>query len=150
MALDDAILRDILLAGESTDGFWISAETRLSVTELRELSHFEVICRKIIPESNKDYVANLAACERAPLMNKGGDSPIRLTSGFSLTRINLKSNMVGAIGDRAGEYVIGSAVADVLTSNAFSGFSLHPINNPRTNAPHEEYFQIYSGSVLNR
>lgn len=148
VALDDPILRDILFAGESTDGFWISAETRLSAAELRGISHFEVVCRKTIPASDKDYEANEAARERMPLMDKGGFSPIRLASGFTMTKIHLKPNMVSAIGDQAGEYLIGSAVAEVFTSNEFSGFSLHPINNPRIGAPHEGYFHLFSDSIL--
>jgi hypothetical protein len=148
VALDDPILRDILFGGESTKGFWVSAETRLSAAELRESSHFEIVCRKIIRASDKDYEANEAALERAPLMDKGGVSPIRLASGFTLTRIPLKPHMVSAITDQAAEYLVGSAVADVFTSNEFSGFSFNPINNPRIDAPHEGFFQIFSDSVL--
>lgn len=148
VTLDDPILGEILHAGEATDGFWISAETRLSVSELQELSHFEIVCRKIIPASDKDHEANEAACDQAPLLDKSGFSPVRLPSGFTLTRIQLKPNMVSAIGDQAGEYLIGSAAADVFTSHKFSGFSLYPINNPRSDTPHEGYFQIFSDSVL--
>jgi hypothetical protein len=148
VALDDPILEEILYAGEATAGFWISAEARLSASELQELSHFEIACRKIINASDKDYEANEAACEQAPLLDKGGFSPIRLPSGFTLTRIPLKPNMVSAIGDQAGEYLVGTAVADVFTSHKFSGFSMCPIHNPRSGASHEEYFQLFCDSVL--
>lgn len=148
VAFDDSVLAEILHAGEETGGFWISSEARLSAPELRELSHFEICCRKIIPASDKDQEANEVASEKAPLLDKGGFSHIRLPSGFTLTRIKLKPNMVSAIGDQAGEYLIGSAVADVFISHKFSGFSLYPINNPRKEAPHEGYFQIFSDSVL--
>jgi hypothetical protein len=57
VAFDDPILGKILHAGEATDGFWISAGARLSVSELQELSHFEIVCRKIIPVSDKDHEA---------------------------------------------------------------------------------------------
>ena len=148
VALDDAVLQEILQGGESTDGFWISAEAVLSATELRELSHFEVMCRKFITESNKDYKRNFAACEGTPLVDKGGESPIRLATGFSLSRISMKPNMIGAIGDWVGEYVIGSAVADAFKSEEFTGLSLVPVNNPRIDAAHEDFFQIFSDCVL--
>ena len=148
VALDDPILAEILQTGEATDGFWISSEARLSASELHELSHFEIVCRKIIPASDKDQEANEVASKQAPLLDKDGGSLIRLPSDFTLTRIQLKPNMVSAIGDQAGEYLIGSAVADVFATHKFSGFSLYPINNPRNDVPHEGYFQIFSDSVL--
>jgi hypothetical protein len=148
VALGDPALPKILCAGESTDGFWVSGEAVFSAAELRGFSHFEVICRKFIAETDKDHDSNLAACHRAPLMDNGGESPIRLASGFSLARISLKPNMVGAIGDWIGEYVIGSAVADVLNAKNFTGVSFLPIYNPRTDAPYENYFQIFSDTVL--
>ena len=58
VAFDDPILGEILHAGESTDGFWISSGARLSVSELQELSHFEIVCRKTIHVSDKDHEAN--------------------------------------------------------------------------------------------
>lgn len=148
VALDDPVLPKILGSGDSTSGFWVSAEAVFSSAELRELSHFEIICRKFIPESNKDYELNMTACLRAPLTNRGGESPIRLATGFSLARISLKPNMVGAIGDWTGEYVIGSAVADTFKSNNFSGVTFLPVCNPKTDAPHAEFCQIYGDSVL--
>jgi hypothetical protein len=119
VALEDPVLQKILHGGESTDGFWISAEAILSARELRELSNFEVVCRKFIRETDKDYEANVTACETAPLLDKDGESPVRLASGFSLSKISMKPNMVGAIGDWVGEYVVGSAVADVFKSKEF-------------------------------
>ena len=148
VALDDPVLPKILNDGESTGGFGVSAEAVFSVAELREFSHFEVVCRKFISESNKDYELNMTACLRAPLTNRGGESPIRLANGFSLTRISLKPNMVGAIGDWTEEYLIGSAVADTFKSNNFSGVTFLPVCNPKTDAPHAEFFQIFSDSVL--
>lgn len=148
VALDDPVLPELLRTGESTNGFWVSAEAVFSAGELREFSHFEVICRKFITESDKDYESNLASCHRSPLMDKGGESPIRLASGFSLTRISLKPNMVGSIGNWIAEYVIGSAVADVLNSKQFTSVSFLPIYTHRDGAPHENFFQIFSNSVL--
>ena len=146
--LDSPVLPEVIKAGESTGGFWVSAEAVLSTAERRRTTHFEVVCRKVVNASDKDYEANLAICEHIPLVNKGGESPIRLATGFSLTRIPLKPNMVGAIGGWESEYVFGSAAASVFDSEAFSGLSFVPVNNPRTNTPHEGFHQIYSDNVL--
>ena len=148
VALDDPVLPKILRTGDSTNGFWVSAESVFAAAEVRELSHFEVICRKFIPETREDYDWNMAACIRSSLIDRGGESPIRLATGFSLAGISLKPNMVGAIGDWTGEYIVGSAVADAFKSNNFSGVTFLPVRNPKTDAPYAEFFQIYSDSVL--
>ena len=148
VALDDPVLPKMLSTADSTGGFWVSAEAVFSAAELREISHFEIICRKFISESNKDYESNMAACLRAPLTDRGGESPIRLATGYSLARFSLKPNMVGAIGDWTGEYVIGSAVADAFESKKFSGATFLPVYNPKTDAPYADFFQIFSDSVL--
>ncbi len=145
---DDPALPQILRAGDSTGGFWVSAESVFTAAESRAFSHFEIICRKLVRETGEDYDRNMAACLRAPLTDRGGDSPIRLTTGFSLAKISMKPNMVGAIGDWTGEYVIGSAVADVIKSSNFSGVKLLPVHNPETDAPYADFFQIYSDSLL--
>lgn len=144
----DPALPKILRSGDSTSGFWVSAEAVYTAAELREFSHFEVICRKLIRETSEDYDWNMAACLRAQLTDRGGDSPIRLVSDFCLARIAMKPNMVGAIGDWTGEYVVGSAVADVFKTNSFSGVTFLPVRNPKTDAPHPGFYQIYSDSVL--
>lgn len=146
--LDNPILPEVLKAGESTGGFWVSAEAVFSNAEQRGTNHFEVVCRKVVNASNEDFETNQSIEERVPLVDRGGETPIRLAKSFSLTRIALKPNMVGAIGGWESEYVLGSAVERVFDSEAFSGLSFVPVNNPRTNAPHEGFHQLYSDDVL--
>jgi len=146
--LDDPILPEVLKAGESTGGFWVSAEAVLSTVEQRRTTHFEVVCRKVIRASDEDIETNQSIEERVPLVDRGGETPIRLAKGFSLTRLALKANMVGAIGGWESEYVCGSAVASTFDSGAVSGLSFLPVNNPRTNTPHEGFHQMYSDNVL--
>jgi hypothetical protein len=148
VAVDSPILAEILQAGESTKGFWVSGEAVFSQTELTEVSHYEAVCRKFVKESPADYEANAAACARAPLFDAGGDSPIRLASGFSLSRIPLKPNMVGAIGDWTQEYVVGSRTTGVFNSSALTGFCLRPISNPNRSSPYKDFFQLFSDFVL--
>jgi hypothetical protein len=135
IAVEDPILRRILEAGDTSDGFWVAGEATFSARELRELSHFELVCRSVVRETDNDYKANAAACERAALIDAGGHAPIRLVAGFTLSRIQMKPNMVGSIGDWTEEYVIGSAVAEVFKGARLSGLSLGPVTNPKTGLP---------------
>ena len=82
------------------------------------------------------------------MIDAGAHSPIRLVAGFTLSRIQMKPNTVGSIGDWTGEYVIGSAVGEVFKEAGLSGLSLEPVTNPKTGLPHEGYFQIYSKDIL--
>jgi hypothetical protein len=148
VALEDPNLRRILDAGDSSDGFWVAGEAIFSATELREVSHFELVCRSVVQETESDYKANAIVCERIALVDAGGHAPIRLVTGFTLSRIRLKPNVVGSIGDWTGEFVIPSGVAKVFEAAGLRGFSLEPIANPKTGLAHEGYFQIYSKSVV--
>jgi hypothetical protein len=111
LALDDPALPVVLDEAESTKGFWVSVQAMFSPVELRTVTHFELVCRKLVTETRKDFGWNDAAKDTAPLFDAGGESPIRLTRDLALTHIRLKLNMVGGIGDWTQEYVIGSEVA---------------------------------------
>jgi hypothetical protein len=148
VAVDNPVLSDILQAGESTKGFWVSGEAVFSQAELNGISHYEAVCRKMVKESPSDYDANTAACKRTRLFDAGGEAPIRLVSELALSHILLKPNMVGAIGDWTQEYVVGSGVAQVFTSAGLTGFSLLPISHPKRRSPHERFFQLFCESIL--
>ncbi len=148
LALDDPALPMVLDEGESAKGFWVSGEAVFSPAELRTVTHFELVCRKLIAETRKDFEWNDAAKDKACLCMAGGESPIRLTRDLTLTHIRLKPNMVGAIGDWTQEYVIGSGVAEAFQKVKFTGLSLLPVRNPKTDTPHEGVYQIFSDSAL--
>lgn len=148
LALDDPALPVVLDEGESAKGFSISGEAVVSPAELRTLTHFEAVCRKLVTETKKDFEWNDAAKEKAPLFDAGGESPIRLIRDVALTHIRLKPNMIGGIGDWTQEYVIGAGVARAFQKAKLSGLSLLSVRNPKTGAPHEGFSQIFSDSIL--
>ena len=96
----------------------------------------------------KDHEANLELVSQIPVVNKSGDTPLLLAKGFSLTNISMKPNMVGAIGDWTGEYVIGTAVASIFNEQEFSELSLLPIAKQNSDKPHDNFFQLFSNSIL--
>lgn len=148
IALDDPALPVVLNEGESSRGFWVSGEAVFSPAELRTLTHFEVVCRKLVTETRKDFEWNDAAKDKAPLLDAGGESPIRLLGDLALTHVRLKPNMVGGIGDWTQEYVIGAGVAGAFQKAKLSGLSLLSVRNPKTGATHEGFSQIFSDSIL--
>lgn len=146
--LDDPALPVVLDEAESVKGFWVSVQPVFSSAELRTVTHFELVCRKLISETRKDFEWNNAAKDKAPLFNAGGESSIRLLRDLTLTHIRLKPNMVGGIGDWTQEYVVGSGVATAFQTANLSGLSFLPVRNAKTGTPHEGFSQIFSESIL--
>ncbi len=70
----------------------------------------------------------------------------RWGGGGALTRIKLKPNMVGAIGDWTSEYVIGPGVVAAFEREGLSGWSAETVLNSNTRLPHPEFVQIFSDS----
>lgn len=120
----------------------------LTQKERNEVSHYEVVCRKYVKESDADHDANEAARDQASLMSMENVASIRLPRGFTLSRNNLKPNMVGAIGDWTEEYVVGSGVAHAFENSGFSGFSLLPIFRANNRSPHEGFAQLFCNTIL--
>lgn len=147
--VEDPVFARILKAGDAGAGFWVHAEPVFSTPELKGVTHFELVNRSAVEETDKDYEANEALRERTAIIDAGGEGgPVRLVSGFSLRKIRLKPNTVGSIGGARAEFLIGSAVAQVFEKAGFTGFSLRPITNSRTGLAYEEYSQIFSEVLM--
>ena len=82
-----------------------------------------------------------------PLVDAGGAAPIRLVSGFTLSRVVLPSNGVGEIGHWTGEYAVGAAVAAALDAAACTGHTFRPIL-AKDGAPHAAVRQLFSAGIL--
>jgi hypothetical protein len=141
--LDHPALPGILAAG----GSWVSGEAVFSAGELRSCTHFEAVCRAVLPESGTDQAANRARVEGTPLRDAGGFAPIRLVRGFVLSRIRAKPNSVSAIGDWTGEFAVGAASSQVLRDAACSGYVLEPIGDGRRGM-HAAHHQLFGDAVL--
>lgn len=145
---DNPVLQRILEAGEGAGGFWVSGEAVFSPGETRTITHFELASRSLVPEVGKDFEANDAVRAQSRLIEAGGERPIRLMRGLSLSHITLKPHMVGSVGEWLGEYIIGASVAQAFAQAGLTGFALIPVTNAKTQKAHEAYFQIFSDSIL--
>jgi hypothetical protein len=148
VAVTGGNLSAILQGGDGAGGFWVSAEAAFSKSELGAVTHFEVVCRKFIPESARDTEHNADLIARAPRIAAGGEHPIILPHGFALSRIPLKPNGVGAIGDWTAEYVIGSAVARVFEQAGLTGWSVKPVLNLSTQSPQPGFAHLFSDTLM--
>lgn len=130
--VSDPRLPRISAAGDSAAGNWVSAEAVLSRRELKAATHFEAVCRFLIRETDRDREANMATVTLTPVTQAGGFEAVRLTRGFVLSRIRMKPNVIGLVGDWTGEYVVGAALAQALSAAGCSGYTLLPVTDPET------------------
>jgi hypothetical protein len=141
-------LRRALADGDAADGFGVSGELILDKQELRSLSWFEPLCRKVANETDADYQKNFDVCQRTPLRNAGAEESIRLMRNFSLSRITIKPNYVAGIGEWTGEYILGKAARAAFEVEQLSGWTAAQIFHTKTGVEHEHFSQLYCESVL--
>ena len=138
----------LLAAGDAADGFGVNGEAVFAAADLAAVTHFELVCRKVLAESRRDSDANLARTQATPLVDAGGHAPIRLVTGFTLSRAALAPNAVGAIGDWTNEYAVGSAVASALADASLTGYALVPVSTGASGSGHDDLRQIVSDQIL--
>ena len=145
--VDQAALPRILAAGTDGGGCWVSGEAVFSPSELASFTHFEAVCRYVVPETGTDHDANAAQLARTPEVDAGGFAPIRLVRAFVLSRIRMKPNTIGAIGDWTGEFVSGAAPARLLEDSGFTGYALLPVGDGRGGA-HTAHHHLFGEAIL--
>ena len=148
VSVSDPVLSDIIRDGDEADGFWVSGELVLSREKRQQLTRFQPVARYALKETDRDYESNSKVADAAPPIDAGASEPIHLPRGFALSRISMKPNMVGVIGQWTSEYVVGAAVAQALKEEGFSGFELLPVLVTKSGTPYDGFFQLFSEVVL--
>ena len=148
VSVSDPVLIDIIRAGDGADGYWVSGELVLSASERRQITHFQPVARCALKETDRDYEFNSTVADAAPPIDAGASEPIHLPRGFALSRISMKPNMVGVIGQWTSEYVVGAAVAQAIKEKGFSGFDLLPVLVTESGTPYDGFFRLFSEVVL--
>ncbi len=146
--VDDPLFRRILEAGDRARGFWVGGESVWSPAELASFTHYELASRFVVRESSADFDANDAVRARTPLIDAGGAAPIRLMSGLFLSRVTLKPNMVGSVGDWTQEYVAASGAIKTFKEARLTGAHFLAVTNAKTGVAHDNCFQLYSEALL--
>jgi hypothetical protein len=141
-------LPEILRAGDDRKGFFVSGEAVYAAAELAAVTHYELACRFIARESPADFAANDAVRKKTPLIEGRGRKPIRLMRGLSLSRISLKPNMVGSVGEWTNEYVAGAGVVQAFKNAGLTGVEFLPVYHPKSHAAHASVWQLFSDALV--
>ncbi|TFH47615.1 MAG: hypothetical protein E4H01_07965 [Lysobacterales bacterium] len=76
-------------------------------------------------------------------------SRIYLPDRIAVSKVGaLKPNMVGGVGQSLQEFVIHHDVAAAFSEAGFSGFSLRPVFNSKTETAYTEIHQLYSDVIM--
>ncbi len=141
-------LRDALQRGDALGGFGVSAELVLSAAEAASLSHFCVICRKTVPESDAAYARNHAMWAATPETDAGAGSPIRLARGFHLSAAKIAPDTVAGIGEWTQAYLAGTPVWQAFEAAGLTDLEPAPVLQPRTGQPLPGVAQLFTGHWL--
>jgi hypothetical protein len=148
VSLADPALPRILGPGDTAGGFWVAGEAVFSSEELETITHFEAVCRLLVRESERDQRTNGDLVRATPETDAGGFAPIRLARGFVLSKIAIKPNAVGLVGDWTGEYVAGAALTKALAEARCTGYTLEPILRAPGGEAHPDFRQLASDRIL--
>lgn len=134
---------------KDASGTWFNPLVTFTKKELESAAYFEPQCRKTLAESNKDYDWNNDHVESLDFLETTAGMKIRLPDRIAISKTAaLKFNMVAGVGQWTQEYVVHSDVATAFTEEGFSGFSLRPVFNSKTQIEQPDVHQLYSDAIM--
>jgi hypothetical protein len=134
---------------KDASGTWFNPLVTFTKKELESAAYFEPQCRKTLAESNKDYDWNNDHVESLDFLETAAGMKIRLPDRIAISKTAaLKFNMVAGVGQWTQEYVVHSDVATAFTEEGFSGFSLRPVFNSKTQIEQPDVHQLYSDAIM--
>jgi hypothetical protein len=116
--------------------------------ELADAALLQPQCRKVARETDRDYRLNNGRIKAMEPVLRGADFETKLLDEIALSKLGLKPDTIAGIGEWTLEYVASSAVVQKFLDAGLTGLEERPVLNPRTKAPHAEYRQLYSSSLM--
>ena len=141
-------LADFLRKGATHGPIDLNPWMEFSRKEIDESDFLRIRCRKIISESQTDFERTRADVDSLDWIGEDPKRRFRLPRRIFLSKIQLKPNQIGGVGDWSAEYIVPRGVRSVFEQEGLSGFKCLPVFNTRTGDVIGEYFQIYSDYTL--
>jgi hypothetical protein len=116
--------------------------------EVDRSEFLRIRCRKVVPDSPADFTRMRADLNALPWIGEDPKRRFRLPNRLWLSKIRLRPNEVGGVGQWTAEYVIAKGVQSVFENARLSGFGIRPVFNTRTGEPFETYVQLYVEHIL--
>lgn len=142
-------LQPFLDATRNTSGSWFNPIMKFTKGELDGASHFQLECRKTLAESMNDMEWNERHIASLKRRTTSTGAEIYLPERIAVSKVTaLKSNMVAGVGQSLQEFVVHADVGRAFSEEGFSGFSLRPVFNGKTEIEHADVRQLYSDVIM--
>lgn len=138
----------ILERTKATSGLRLTPDCIFTAKEQSQARYFQVLSRKSVKGSMADNLLNLAHVKALTPVKTGEGLAIKRMERIELSKVALDANAVAGLDDWAAEYLAGANVAELLRQGGLRGLELRPVYHPKTKAPHEGVFQLYTESVM--
>lgn len=116
--------------------------------EIGRAEFLRIRCRKVVPDSRADFTRMRADLNELPWIGDDPKRRFRLPNRLWLSKIRLKPNEVGGVGQWTAEYVIAKGVRSSFEQARLSGFGTRPVFDTRTGQPFDAYVQLYVDHIL--
>ena len=105
-------------------------------------------CRKVVEDSNADFVRMRKEFDSRPWIGEDPYRRFRLPNRLFLSRINLRPNQIGGVGQWTLEYVAAAGICTGFLEDGLSGLAALPVYQTKTGQPFDGYVQLYCESIL--
>lgn len=146
--IGDSRLHGLVQSGESSGGFGISAEWILSEAECASVSHYSVVCRQTVPESDAAYRRNHDLWAASRMTPAGGATSVRLMRGVYLSQLRLKPKTIAGIGEWMEAYLAGAEVWQVFGEAELTGVVPEKVFQVRSGTPFPDAHQLFTETKL--
>jgi len=141
-------LDDFLRVAAKLGSFDLNPWMEFSRAEIEQANFLRLRPRKVVEDSAADFERMRSDTDDLPWIGNDPKHRFRLPNRLFLSKIRLKPNQVAVVGQWTAEYVVPRGVRTLFENARFSGIEFRPIFHPRTDAPFDEYFHLYSNHML--
>ena len=117
-------------------------------TEISQFSYFELLPRKILNDSTKEYDATWEYYAELPFIQTEAKWPIKLLDRLYLASCRVKENEMAVFGHWTNEYVCGKVMSDLINSGDFSGIRTIPVFCTKSKKKLTDCYQLFSDCIL--
>ena len=129
-------------------GFDLKPWLEFSKQEVGAARFLNLRCRKVVPDSNADFVRMRKEIDALPWVGEDPDRRFRLPNRLFLSRLDLRPNQIGGVGQWSAEYVAAAGICAGFLEDGLSGLAALPVYHTKSGRPFDGYAQLYSESVL--
>lgn len=144
----DPKLEEFLQSAAKYGSFDLNPWMSFHKAEVQQAAYLHPRTRKAITDSNNDYERMRSHFDELPWIGNDPRRRYRLPDQLFLSRIRLKPNQIGTVGQWTEEVVVPEAVQAVFENAKLSGIAFRPILHTRSGEPIQGYAHLIANHAL--